>query len=244
MRLDLYLSKSGKVKSREHAKELITGGNVKVNGETALKPALEVSGEEIIDVLDTLKFASRGGLKLEYALETFGVDVSGKICLDIGASTGGFTDCLLQKGAKKVFAVDTGTNQLAKHIKNDPRVIALENTDIRNLTAEYFAEAIEFITCDLSFISVTKVIPKIADFLAPGGMGIILIKPQFEQAEQRRQKNGIIRDKKDREAARDRVAVCLTENGLTAEKSAESRPRGKDGNIEYIALIKKAEAFL
>jgi 23S rRNA (cytidine1920-2'-O)/16S rRNA (cytidine1409-2'-O)-methyltransferase len=244
MRLDLYLSKSGKVKSREHAKELIADGNVKVNGETVTKPSFEVSGEEAVDVTDTLKFAGRGGLKLEYALETFGLSVSDKICLDIGASTGGFTDCLLQNGAKKVFAVDTGTNQLAAKIKNDPRVAALENTDIRNLAAEHFAEAIEFITCDLSFISVTKIIPKITELLMPGGEGIILIKPQFEQAERKRLKNGIIRDKKDREAARDSVMSSLFANGLTAEKTAESRPRGKDGNIEYIALIKKAGAFL
>ncbi|MDR0992534.1 MAG: TlyA family RNA methyltransferase [Ruminococcus sp.] len=244
MRLDLYLSKSGKVKSREHAKELIASGNVKINGETVIKPAFDVSGEEAIEVTETLIFAGRGGLKLEYALEKFGVDVSGLTCLDIGASTGGFTDCLLQRGAKKVYAVDTGTDQLAPKIKNDPRVKALENTDIRNLSAEDFAETIDFVTCDVSFISVTKILSAIAEILVSGKEGIILIKPQFEQSGRVRQKNGIIKNAKDREAAKNAVLMSFEANGFSVLKTAESYPHGKDGNIEYIALIKKSGAIL
>jgi 23S rRNA (cytidine1920-2'-O)/16S rRNA (cytidine1409-2'-O)-methyltransferase len=239
MRLDLYLSKSGKAKSRERAKELIASGNVKINGEVVTKPAFDVSGEEQIEVSETLKYAGRGGLKLEYGLELFAVEVSGLICLDIGASTGGFTDCLLQKGARKVFAVDTGTDQLAAFIKSDNRVTAFENTDIRTLSAEDFGEPIDFITCDVSFISVTKILPKIAELLKSGGEGIILIKPQFEMSERKRQKNGIIRDRKDRETARDSVIANIKANGLETLNCAESKPHGKDGNIEYIAHIKK-----
>jgi 23S rRNA (cytidine1920-2'-O)/16S rRNA (cytidine1409-2'-O)-methyltransferase len=242
MRLDLYLSKNGKTKSRERAKELIATGDVTVSGMVITKPAFEVTGDETIDVTETLKYVSRGGLKLEYALGVFGIDVSGKNCLDIGASTGGFTDCLLQNGASAVVAVDTGTNQLDMKIKNDPRVTFFENADIRNFTTADFAKPIEFVTCDVSFISITKILPKIAELLEDGCGGIILIKPQFEMETKRREKNGVIRIAKTRETARDRVLAAASFCGLTVINCTESYPPGKDGNIEYIAHIKKAKA--
>jgi 23S rRNA (cytidine1920-2'-O)/16S rRNA (cytidine1409-2'-O)-methyltransferase len=239
MRLDLYLAKSGKVKSRERAKDLIAAGNVTVDGVAVTKPAIEVSGEENIEAVETLRYVSRGGLKLEHALRLFGIDVRGKTCLDIGASTGGFADCLLQSGAAAVFTVDTGTAQLDPKIKNDPRIISFENADIRDFTAAKFAKPIEFITCDVSFISITKILPKIAELTTGGCEGIILIKPQFEMDSKRREKNGVIKDKKTREAARDRVLEAANLLGLTVINCAESYPPGKDGNIEYIAHIKK-----
>jgi 23S rRNA (cytidine1920-2'-O)/16S rRNA (cytidine1409-2'-O)-methyltransferase len=234
MRLDQFLPKSGKVKSREHSKELILSGNVTVSGSVILKPAFEVSGDEEIEVTDTLKYVSRGGLKLEYALKTFGIDVSGKTCLDIGASTGGFTDCLLQNGAAAVIAVDTGTNQLDPKIKENPRVTFFENTDIRNFND--FSEPIDFISCDVSFISVEKILPVIFKLLKADA--VILIKPQFEMETKRREKNGVIKSKKVREAAREKVLAAVLKNGLTVINCTESYPPGKDGNIEYIAHIK------
>jgi 23S rRNA (cytidine1920-2'-O)/16S rRNA (cytidine1409-2'-O)-methyltransferase len=235
MRLDQFLPKSGKVKSREHSKELILSGNVTVSGNVILKPAFEVSGDEEICVTDTLKYVSRGGLKLEYALKTFGIDVSGKTCLDIGASTGGFTDCLLQNGAAAVIAVDTGTSQLDPKIKENPRVTCFENTDIRHFNES--TQPIEFIACDVSFISVEKILPVINKLLKSDA--VILIKPQFEMETKRREKNGIIKDQKVREAAREKVLAAAAQNGLTVINCTESYPPGKDGNIEYIAHIKR-----
>jgi 23S rRNA (cytidine1920-2'-O)/16S rRNA (cytidine1409-2'-O)-methyltransferase len=239
MRLDLHLSKSGKVKSREHSKELITAGEVSVNGVIITKPAFDIMGDETIEVTETLKYVSRGGLKLEHALRLLGVDVRGKTCLDIGASTGGFADCLLQSGAAAVYTVDTGTAQLDPKIKNDPRITFFENADIRNFQAADFAKPIEFLTCDVSFISITKILPTIAQLLQGGCEGIILIKPQFEMAEKRREKNGVIKNKKTREAARNRVIEAANSLDLTVINCEESYPPGKDGNIEYVAHIKK-----
>jgi 23S rRNA (cytidine1920-2'-O)/16S rRNA (cytidine1409-2'-O)-methyltransferase len=242
MRLDLYLAKSGKVKSRERATELITSGNVTVNGLVITKPAFEIVGDENIETVETLRYVSRGGLKLEYALKKFGIDVSGKTCLDIGASTGGFCDCLLQNGAAAVIAVDTGTDQLDPKIKNDPRVKSFENADIRDFKAADIGQTVGFLTCDVSFISITKILPKIAEILPEGTDGIILIKPQFEQEKRTSQKNGIIKDKKAREKALDRVLEAAKLLGLTVLNHTESYPPGKDGNIEYIAHIKSVGA--
>jgi 23S rRNA (cytidine1920-2'-O)/16S rRNA (cytidine1409-2'-O)-methyltransferase len=242
VRLDQFLAKSGKVKSREHAKELITSGNVTVSGAVETKPSLEVSGDEEITVTDTLKYVSRGGLKLEFALKTFGIDVSGKTCLDIGASTGGFTDCLLQNGAEAVICVDTGTSQLDPKIRENPRVAFYENTDIREFPIGEITTAMKFVTCDVSFISITKILPKIAELLEYADEAVILIKPQFESEMKRREKNGVIKDKNVREAALERVLAAAAQNGLSVINRAESFPPGKDGNVEYIAHIKKSQS--
>jgi 23S rRNA (cytidine1920-2'-O)/16S rRNA (cytidine1409-2'-O)-methyltransferase len=239
MRLDLYLSKSGKVKSRERAKELIAAGNVSVDGVIIMKPAFDVTGDESIEAVETLRYVSRGGLKLEYALSLFGIDVRGKTCLDIGASTGGFTDCLLQNGAAAVICIDTGTYQLDPKLRRLENVVCFENTDIRDFPISEITTAIKFITCDVSFISVTKILPKIAELLAFADDAVILIKPQFETETKRREKNGIIKNQKTREAALQKVLADANSLDLTVINCAESYPPGKDGNIEYITHIKK-----
>jgi 23S rRNA (cytidine1920-2'-O)/16S rRNA (cytidine1409-2'-O)-methyltransferase len=237
MRLDLYLSKSGKTKSRERAKELIASRNVTVDGEIVTKPAYEVSGDETIDITEPLLYVSRGGLKLAYALKIYDIDVTGKTCLDIGASTGGFTDCLLQSGAAAVFTVDTGSSQLHPKIKDDPRVISFENADIRDFSPESFPAAIDFVSCDVSFISVTKILPKIAELLKKDGGGVILVKPQFELEKRTSLKNGIVKSEKMRCEALEKAVNAAKSLNLTVKGTAESFPPGKDGNVEYIMSI-------
>ncbi len=194
-RLDVLLFQRSLAQSRSHAQALIMEGVVYVNGQKADKPGTSFKSDVIIDVKkSSMKYVSRGGLKLEAALEYFEIDVSEKIALDIGASTGGFTDCLLQNGAKKVYAVDVGYGQLDWKLRNDSRIVSMEKVNARHMKAEDIPESIDIIVMDVSFISLTKIITAVIQFLKPGGMLIALIKPQFEVGKGEVGKGGIIRD--------------------------------------------------
>jgi 23S rRNA (cytidine1920-2'-O)/16S rRNA (cytidine1409-2'-O)-methyltransferase len=243
MRLDLYLVEAGLASSRERAKTLIKSGAVTIDGAVCTKPAEEVSKKADIAVTEPFKYVSRGGYKLEFALSAFNINVKKFICLDIGASTGGFTDCLLQNGAKSVIAVDVGTNQLHESLKSDERVRSLEQSDFRNIDNSYFGEIeIDFIVCDVSFISITKIIPAIIGVMNEKTQALMLIKPQFEI--KGRHKNGIIRDKAKRKQVVSDVTAFSESAGLKVLGIKECPFTGKDGNIEFFMLCKKAKRLI
>ncbi len=237
MRADIALKEQFNI-SRQKAKELIENGNVTINNTVVKKPSLEVSNEDILKIeqSDILKYVGRGGLKLERALTAFGIKPEGLVCLDIGASTGGFTDCLLQKGAKKVYALDVGSSQLAESLKADSRVICMENTDIRQAELE----PVDFICMDVSFISLTKVLYKVKELLKAEGEAVILIKPQFEAGRQYLNKKGIVKDNKIHKKVLRAVLDHTAELQLNAEGIIPSPIKGGDGNREYLLYITKA----
>ena len=237
MRLDAYLAAAQLARSRTHAAALIKEGCVQVNGKAVSKPALEVSDtDDIMVVQPEIAFVSRGGLKLHGALETLQMDVSGLECADIGASTGGFTDCLLSRGAKHVTAVDTGSGQLAPVLASDPRVTNLENCNARYMTPETIGGRKDLVVADVSFISQTLLIPAVAGILKESGMYICLVKPQFECGREALNKNGIVRDKKYHLAALRKVSSALLEAGLIPVSVLRSPITGGDGNTEFLIL--------
>lgn len=238
-RLDIFLSETGLAKSREKAKYLILGGLVEVDGRIATKPAQLVEDSAQVRLLGGMKFVGRGGLKLEKALVEFGVSVAGKICMDIGASTGGFSDCLLQNGAAKVYAVDVGTGQLDAALLGDKCIINMEKTDIRNLDKSDFPP-INFICIDVSFISLKLVIPKACDLLDKGGEIVALVKPQFEAGKGKVGKNGIVKAPKIHEnVLSDILFFC---GGFIPVKAVTFSPLlGGDGNIEYLLHISEGK---
>lgn len=242
MRLDMYLKEKYNI-SRQKAQELIKKGLVSVGGRVVSKPAADIDDECEVSLGDTqsvLKYVGRGGYKLEGAIESFKISLEGKSCIDIGASTGGFTDCMLQNGAKRVIAVDVGTAQLDERLRTDSRVLSLENTDIREFDAEKYGRA-DFIGCDVSFISLTNIAEAIKNAMADDGEGVVLVKPQFEAGREHLNKNGIVKDIRVHRQVLKRVADCFKENGLYAEAAAVSPIKGGDGNIEYLLLISKRE---
>ena len=239
MRLDLYLFQNGFVKSRQKAKTLIEDGNVKVNGTVVQKPSFDILEDVKIEVFDACPYVSRGGLKLEGILNTTGADVSDKVCIDIGASTGGFTHCLLLHGARRVYAVDSGTNQLAEELKNDERVVSIENFNARSLTLDVIGETVDIITIDVSFISQNLILPCIFPLLEENGVFYSLIKPQFEVGRALVGKGGIVKDKKARLMAVNSVINCAKEHGLVCNKFLKSPIQGGDGNVEYLASFSK-----
>ncbi len=237
-RLDKILVLRGLVQSRERAKALIMGKKVFVDGHPVTKAGTPVDTESRIDLRgNDLPYVSRGGLKLKGALDYFSVNIEGAVTLDVGASTGGFTDCMLQGGAKKVYAVDVGYGQLSWKLRNDPRVIVLERTNIRHLTKEAIPEEMDFVTIDVSFISLLKVIPAALQFLKRGGKILALVKPQFEVGKSEVEKGGVIRDSEKRENAVNRIVDQIKSMGLYVEGPFESTLRGQKGNIEYFVLI-------
>ncbi len=239
-RLDVYLVHNGFFKSRERAKTMIKAGKVTVNRTVCTKPAYEVvETDDIQAAPDDLVYVGRGGLKLEAAFESFDIDVSGKICADIGASTGGFTQCLLERGAKLVYAVDVGHGQLDKKIAADERVINCEGVNARDLNAESFEFRPEFISVDLSFISLELVIRQLFEFLDEKGEMVVLIKPQFEAGKQALNKKGIVRSEKDHFRVLERLIACFQSTGLIVKSVIPSSITGGDGNIEYLALLAK-----
>ena len=242
MRLDIYLFENNYAKSRQGAKNLIVEGSISIDGVIVTKPAYDVKEGEThsIEVLNSCPYVSRGGLKLEKLLELTGTDVKDKVCLDIGASTGGFTHCLLLNGAKRVYAVDSGSNQLAEELKRDLRVISLENFNARNLTIDAIGEPSDIVTIDVSFISQTLIIPSVCKALSENGKYLSLIKPQFEAGRENIGKGGIVKSKKARLDAVLRVISCACENSLVCSFLAESPIKGGDGNIEYIGLFTKS----
>lgn len=239
MRLDLYLFQNGFVKSRQKAKTLIEDGNVKVNGTVVQKPSFDILEDVKIEVFDACPYVSRGGLKLEGILNTTGADVSDKVCIDIGASTGGFTHCLLLHGARRVYAIDSGTNQLADELKNDERVVSIENFNARSLTLDVIGETVDIITIDVSFISQNLILPCIFPLLEENGVFYSLIKPQFEVGRALVGKGGIVKDKKARLMAVNSVINCAKEHGLVCNEFLKSPIQGGDGNVEYLASFSK-----
>lgn len=242
MRLDVYLTEKGICRSRSAAQQLINLGGVTVNGKTAVKNSLEVADSDEVKIVELMlpKYVGRGGQKLERALELWSVDLGGKTCLDIGSSTGGFTDCMLQSGAARVFAVDVGSGQLNEKLRADERVISLENTDIRGFSFDgYGISAADFIGTDVSFISLKLVLPHIYRLLAEGGKAVALIKPQFEAGRGSLSKKGIVRDEKTRLRCVEEIKRFAEQCGFTVMGTSVSPITGGDGNIEYLLGLRK-----
>jgi 23S rRNA (cytidine1920-2'-O)/16S rRNA (cytidine1409-2'-O)-methyltransferase len=232
VRLDLLLTERGLVESRQKAQALILAGKVRVNGRRMDKAGSLVSSAAAVELADAgQRYASRAGAKLAGALEDFGVDPQGRVCMDIGSSTGGFTDCLLQRGAARVFAVDVTTSQLAWKLQQDPRVVTIE-TNARYLQARDLPTAPTLVTTDLSFISVTKVLPRLVALAAPGAEYLILVKPQFELERGQVGRGGIVRDPAMRERAVERVSAAARSAGLEVLGVRPSRVPGAEGNQE------------
>ncbi len=243
MRLDAYLAQSGLARSRTHARKLIGSGFVSVNGKTADKPSIPVEDgvDDVVVTGEPYPFVGRGGMKLDAALTAFQIDVTGMTAVDIGASTGGFTDCLLRRGASRVFAVDSGSDQLAKSLREDSRVVNIEHFNARNLAPLTLGALCDIAVLDLSFISSTYVLPNVSSVLVPGGVYVGLVKPQFECGIGATDQRGIVRDpRKHREALR-RVVGCACASGLQFLSMTDSPILGGDGNREFLIYCRKGD---
>jgi 23S rRNA (cytidine1920-2'-O)/16S rRNA (cytidine1409-2'-O)-methyltransferase len=240
-RLDLELHARGLAASREKAQALILAGEVTVDGQKAAKAGQLVSPDTSIRVAQPLKYVSRGGLKLDAALTQFGIPVEGRVCLDVGTSTGGFTDCLLQRGALRVHAVDTGAGQIDWRLRTDPRVILHEKVNARFLEPGLLGERAELIVCDVSFISVTLILPALIGVLAPQGELVILVKPQFEVGRESVGKGGVVRDAVLQENACRKVEAALHLEGFGIRR-IESPILGHEGNREFLVHAQRAAA--
>ena len=244
MRLDVYLADSGLLSSRTEAKRFIDEGAVFVDGAQIMKPSFDVSGlEDKIFIDRSIKqYVSRGGVKLKGALTAFGISPNGKNCLDIGASSGGFTDCLLQEGATHVIAVDSGSGQMVDSLRRDDRVTVVENYNARYMSRADFDYAPDLAVMDVSFISATYIIPCVYDVLVDGGEFVCLIKPQFEVGKQGIGKGGIVKDAKARDLAVKKVVDCAVQIGFEKLNLIQSPIKGGDGNIEFLAhFLKKGD---
>lgn len=230
-RLDLAMVSRNMSRSRTEAQDRITHGKVLLNGVVETKPAKEVGDSDTIRVTEQMPFASRGGVKLQHAIEYFNIDVKEKTILDVGSSTGGFTDCLLQNGAQKVYAVDVGTFQMVDSLRNDKRIVLMEQTDIREAV---LPEKVHGIVVDVSFISLTKVFPSLTKFVLPGGFIIALIKPQFEVGQANLGKGGIVTNEVAREDAITQVLQSARDNGISIRDVTSSPIVGGDGNKEFL----------
>ncbi|MCI5603140.1 MAG: TlyA family RNA methyltransferase [Lachnospiraceae bacterium] len=241
-RLDVLLVKGGFAESREKAKAIIMSGNVFVNNNREDKAGQTFDEKAIIEVRgNTLKYVSRGGLKLEKAMANFDVSIEGKICMDVGASTGGFTDCMLQNGAVKVYSVDVGHGQLAWKLRQDERVVCMEKTNIRYVTNEDIPDLIDFSSIDVSFISLTKVLGPVRNLLTDNGQVVCLIKPQFEAGREKVGKKGVVRDKKVHIEVIEMVVEFAKSIGFNVLNLDFSPIKGPEGNIEYLLHIEKGE---
>ena len=242
-RIDVLLFERGLAPSREKARTLIMAGSVYVNNQKFDKPGDTVSDDAEIEVRgSTLKYVSRGGLKLEKAMQLFPIDLNGKICMDIGASTGGFTDCMLQNGAQKVYSVDVGYGQLAWQLRQDPRVVNLERTNARYLTREQVPEEIDFFSVDVSFISLRIILPAVRPLLRDGGQAVCLIKPQVEAGREKVGKKGVVRDRAVHEEVVETICRFALENGYSVLGLTFSPVKGPEGNIEYLVYLEKSDA--
>ena len=241
-RLDVLMVQRGLAESREKAKAVIMSGNVFVDGQREDKAGASFGEKAVIEVKgNPLKYVSRGGLKLEKAVECFEVSLTDRICMDVGSSTGGFTDCMLQNGARKVYAVDVGTNQLAWKLRQDERVTVMERTNIRYLTKEQIPEPVEFASIDVAFISLTKVLQPVKDLLVPDGEIVALIKPQFEAGREQVGKKGVVRDRNVHLEVIERVLAYAESIGFAVRNLEYSPIKGPEGNIEYLAHLKNQE---
>lgn len=238
-RLDAELVARGIARSRERAKEMIKSGAVSVNGVTAKKPSDEVSAADGICSSEQERYVGRGALKLEKAAAEFGLDFTGLVCMDIGASTGGFTEFMLDHGAAKVFAVDVGHDQLADSLRCDERVVNMEGTDIRTITPEDIGGCADFICADVSFISLTKIISGLSTLLKENGRAAVLIKPQFEAGKQDIGKRGVVKDRRVHIRVLSELDEAFRMSGLVPVSYTFSPVKGGSGNIEYLAELRK-----
>ena len=239
-RLDVLLVNRGLADSREKAKAIIMSGNVYVDGQKEDKAGSSFNETVNIEVRgNTLKYVIRGGLKLEKAMENFDVTIEGKICMDVGSSTGGFTDCMLQNGAVKVYSVDVGHGQLAWKLRNDERVVCMEKTNIRYVTPEDIADKIDFSSIDVSFISLTKVLLPVKNLLTDDGQIVCLIKPQFEAGREKVGKHGVVRDKAVHIEVIEMVINYAISIGFEILNLEFSPVKGPEGNIEYLLHLQK-----
>mgnify|MGYP001097140517 CR=1 FL=1 len=240
LRLDVLLTERGLCESRQKAQAAIMAGLVTVNGEKVTKSGAGVLESDVLEVKGpAIPYVSRGGLKLEKAMKLWSIDLSGKLCADIGASTGGFSDCMLQCGAAKVYAVDTGYGKLDWKIRTDSRVVALERTNARYLTHEQIPDELDFASVDVSFISLRLILPAVAGLLRQDGEAVALIKPQFEAGREKVGKNGVVRDPAVHEEVLARFLEHAAESGLSVSDLSYSPIRGPEGNIEYLGYLKK-----
>ncbi len=242
LRLDIAITDRGLVQSREKAKALIMAGQVFVNGQKELKAGATVKPEDEIEIRGSQNpFVSRGGLKLRKAAENFGIDLSDCVCMDIGASTGGFTDCMLSYGAKKVYAIDVGYGQLAWKLRTDERVVNMERTNFRYVTHEQIPEDIDFASVDVSFISLKLILPVLRELLKNDGEAVCLIKPQFEAGKEKIGKKGVVRDPQVHVEVVERITDFAVESGFSLINLDFSPIKGPEGNIEYLMHIVKSD---
>ena len=238
-RLDLLLVERGLAETRQRAQAIIMSGQVYVREQKVDKAGIQVEADAPVEVRGQgLRYVSRGGLKLEKAMETFpGLDLTGAVCADIGASTGGFTDCMLQNGAAKVYAVDVGYGQLAWSLRQDPRVVCLERTNARYLTREQVPDPLDFASVDVSFISLRLILPALAGLLRPEGRAVCLVKPQFEAGREKVGKKGVVRDPKVHLEVVERFLADAGACGFSVKGMTFSPIKGPEGNIEYLAHL-------
>lgn len=236
-RLDVALCERGVCPSRSRAQAAIENGAVMVNGIICKKSAKQIEAGDVIVLLEEPPFVSRGGQKLQHALSVFQLDLNGLSCLDIGASTGGFTDCMLQNGAKSVLSVDVGHGQLAQKLRDDPRVHSMEGTDLRALRADENGLPAEFAACDVSFISLTQILPYLKPLLLRDAYAVLLVKPQFEVGRNGVGKHGVVKDEKLRLQALQNIIRFAQATGFSPLNSCESPIKGGSGNTEYLLLI-------
>ena len=246
-RLDILLTDKNFFESRARAKAMIMAGKILVNGQKVDKAGTLIDVDAEIRILgEEMPFVSRGGLKLQKALDVFKIIMSGKIAADVGASTGGFTDCMLQHGAKKVYAIDVGYGQLAWKLRSNVQVVNMERTNIKNVTREDFLAELDFISIDVAFISLEKVLPVVYNVLKDSGEVVALIKPQFEAGREHVGKKGVVRDKKVHAAVIEKILNCAAQLGFEVRGINFSPVKGPEGNIEYLAYLTKnlaASAF-
>lgn len=239
-RLDVALVERGLIASREKAKVVIMEGLVYVNGQKSDKAGTQIKDDDKIEIRgETMRYVSRGGKKLEKAMQVFPISLDGCVCIDIGASTGGFTDCMLQNGAVKVYSVDVGYGQLAWSLRNDERVVNLERTNIRYVTDEQIPEPVDFISVDVSFISLTLVLPVAWRLLREGAQMVCLVKPQFEAGKDKVGKKGVVREPSIHREVIEKVAGCAAELGFALRGLDYSPIKGPEGNIEYLLFLQK-----
>ena len=240
-RLDVAVFEQGYAPSREKAKALIMAGIVYVNNQKVDKAGFELKEGDVLEVRGkTLQYVSRGGLKLEKAMQEFPITLEGKVCMDVGASTGGFTDCMLQNGAVKVYSVDVGYGQLAWKLRIDDRVVNLERTNFRYATREQIPDEIDFASVDVSFISLKHILPNLNTLLAPDGQAVCLIKPQFEAGKEKVGKKGVVRDLNVHLEVVENVINLAVENGFSVMGLQFSPIKGPEGNIEYLIYLNKS----
>ncbi len=241
-RLDMLVFEKGFAESREKAKTLIMEGLVYVDNQKSDKPGTSYSEKCNIEVRDNrLRYVSRGGLKLERAIESFDINIKGAVCMDVGASTGGFTDCMLKNGAEKVYCIDVGYGQLDWKLRNNPKVVNLERTNIRHIDKSLIKDTVNFFSVDVSFISLCLVLPVVRGIIESGALGVCLIKPQFEAGREKVGKRGVVRDKEVHVKVIEKICNFCANNGFSVLGLDYSPIKGPEGNIEYLILIKKSD---